>query len=176
LYAVHRPENASVLERLRKELDAIDDDTPPDEIAKLPYLDAVCNETLRRFPLAPAPAPRRLLQPMTLMGYELPAGIGVAAGIGIAHFRPETYPDPMRFDPERFLGRRFSVFELLPFGGGARRCLGAAMASYEMRVVVATILRAVTLRLASTKPDPGKVRAATVGPAHGVKFVVEQLR
>ncbi len=173
LYAVHRPENAEVLARLRRELDTIDDDTPVEEVAKLPYLDAVCHETLRRFPLAPAPAPRRLLEPMTLMGHELPAGVGVAAGIGVAHFREQTYPDPMTFDPERFVGRRFTPFELLPFGGGARRCLGAAMASYEMRIVLATILRTVHLRLASDKPDPGKVRAATVGPAHGVAMIVQ---
>lgn len=176
LYALHRPENAAALERLRAELDTVDDDTAPDVIAKLPYLDAVCNETLRRFPLAPAPAPRRLCAPMTLLGYDLPEGTGVAAGIGIAHFREATFPDPMRFDPDRFLSGKFSPFEFLPFGGGARRCLGAAMAAYEMRIVIATILRTVVVRLASDRPDPGKVRAASVGPAHGVELVVASRR
>jgi cytochrome P450 len=107
------------------------------------------------------------------MGYTLPAGIGVAAAMGVAHFREETYPDPLRFRPERFLERKFSPFEFLPFGGGARRCLGAAMAAYEMRLVLGTIMRRCRVRLASPKLDRGKIRAANVGPAHGVKLVVE---
>ncbi|MCA9655309.1 MAG: cytochrome P450 [Myxococcales bacterium] len=176
LYALHRPENAEVLERLREELDTLGPEPEVDVLAKATYLDAVCNETLRRFPLAPAPAPRRLLAPLELMGYSLPAGVGVGAAIGVAHLREETYPEPLRFRPERFLERKFSPFELLPFGGGARRCLGAAMAAYEMRVVVGTIVGDLRLRLASLRPDPGKVRAANVGPAHGVKLVIEGRR
>ncbi|MCA9711622.1 MAG: cytochrome P450, partial [Myxococcales bacterium] len=173
LYALHRAENAAVLERLREHLHALGPEPDVDVLAKEPYLDAVCDETLRRFPLAPAPAPRRLLQPLELMGHTLPAGTGVAAAIGVAHLREQTYPEPLRFRPERFMERKFSPFEFLPFGGGSRRCLGAAMAAYEMRIVVGEIIRRFRLKLASERPDPGKVRAANVGPAHGVKLVVE---
>ena len=70
--------------------------------------------------------------------------------------------------------RRVSPFELLPFGGGSRRCLGAAMASYEMRVVVGLVVGGFRLRLASLRPDPGKVRAANVGPRFGVELMVEE--
>lgn len=173
LYALHRPENAAVLGRLRQELRALDADAPVDAMAQLPYLDAVCQETLRRYPLAPAPAPRRLLRPLELMGYTLPAGIGVSAAIGVAHLREDTYPEPLCFRPERFMGHKFSAFQWLPFGGGARRCLGGAMAGYELRIVVGTLVRRFALRLASDRPDPGKVRAANIGPAHGVKMIVE---
>ncbi|MCB9702240.1 MAG: cytochrome P450 [Myxococcales bacterium] len=170
--ALLRPENAAALERLRAELDALGPAPEPAAIDRAPYLEAACNETLRRYPLAPAPAPRRLLQPMELLGYKLPAGVGVAAGIGVAHFREATYPEPLVFRPERFLERTFSPFEFLPFGGGARRCLGAALAGYEMRLVVATLIRGFVLRLRSLRPDLGKVRAANAGPRHGVEVEV----
>lgn len=173
LDALHRPEQAAALERLRAELRMLGPDAQVDELAKLPYLDAVCQETLRRYPVAPAPSPRKLLRPFELMGYALPAGVGVAPAIGIAHFREDVFEEPLRFLPERFWERKHSPFELVPFGGGARRCLGAAMAAYELRVVLGTILQRFVLRLASAKPDRGRVRAATVGPAHGVALVVE---
>jgi cytochrome P450 len=174
LYGLHQPENAAVLSRLRDELAALGPSPDPDALAKQPYLEAVCQETLRRHPLAPAPSPRKLLRPFDLMGYTLPAGMGVAAAIGIAHFREEVYPEPMRFRPERFLERQFSPFEFLPYGGGARRCLGAAMASFELKLVLGTLLRRFRLRLASLKPDKGKVRAANAGPARGVKMIIEE--
>lgn len=173
LYALHRPENAAVLERLRAELEGAD--PAPDVMEKLPYLEATCQETLRRYPIAPAPSPRRLLRPFELMGYTLPAGMGVCAAIALAHFREEAYPEPMRFRPERFMERQFSPFEFLPFGGGSRRCLGAAMASYEMKLVLGTLLRRYRLRLDSLRPDTGAVRAANAGPARGVKMIVEEL-
>jgi len=173
-YALHQPENSGALERLRDELAAMGPEPEVEQLAKQPYLDAVCQETLRRFPLAPAPAPRKLLRPLEVLGYELPEGVAVAAAIALAHFREETYPEPMRFRPERFFERKFTPFEFLPFGGGARRCLGAAMANYELRLVLATLLRRYRLRLESLRPDQGKVRAANVGPAHGVRMIVEE--
>jgi cytochrome P450 family 110 len=173
LDALHRPENAAARERLDEELRGLGPEPAVDRLAELPYLEAVCQETLRLYPIAPAPSPRRLLRPLELMGYTLPAGIGVAAAIGVAHFREQTYPEPLRFRPERFLERKPSPFEYLPFGGGARRCLGAAMAAWEMRLVLGTILRRARVRLASLAPDRGKIRAANIGPARGVKLVVE---
>jgi cytochrome P450 len=162
-----------VLERLRADLEALGPEPTVEQLDALPYLEAVCQETLRRYPIAPAPSPRKLLQPLELMGRVLPAGTGVAAAIGVAHFREETYPEPLRFAPERFLERKLSPFEYLPFGGGARRCLGAAMAAYELRLVLGTLVSRFRLRLASPRVDRGKIRAANVGPAHGVKMVVQ---
>ncbi|KYF70354.1 hypothetical protein BE11_11335 [Sorangium cellulosum] len=173
-YALHRPENAAALERLRAELSALGRDPEVEALDRQPYLEAVCQETLRRYPLAPAPGPRMLLRPLELMGHALPAGVGVSVAIGVAHFREDVYPEPLRFHPERFLERKFTPFEFVPFGGGARRCLGAAMAAYEMRLLLGTILRRYRLRLASLRPDPGKLRAANAGPAHGVRMIVEE--
>jgi cytochrome P450 len=172
--ALLRPENAAARDRLDEELRGLGPEPAPDRLSALPYLEAVCQETLRRYPLAPTANPRMLLEPLELMGRTLPAGTTVAPAIGIAHHREATYPEPLRFRPERFLERKFTPFEFFPFGGGARRCLGAAMAAYEMRLVIGTIMGRFQLRLASLKPDRGKVRAANVGPAHGVKLVVER--
>jgi cytochrome P450 len=174
LYELHRPENAPVIARLRAELEALSPDAAIEKIDKLPYLEAVCQETLRRYPIAPAPSPRKLLKPFELMGHSLPAGVAVTAAIGVTHFREDLYPEPRRFNPDRFLERKFTPFEYLPYGGGARRCIGAAMASYELRLVLATLLRRFRLRPASLKPDHGKVRAANVGPATAVKMIVEE--
>jgi cytochrome P450 len=174
LYELHRPENAAVNERLRAELAALGPDAAIEKIDKLPYLEAVCQETLRRYPIAPAPSPRKLLKPFELLGHSLPAGVAVTAAIGLTHYREDLYPEPLRFNPDRFLERKFTPFEYLPYGGGARRCLGAAMASYELRLVLATLLRRFRLRPASPKPDHGKVRAANVGPATAVKMIVEE--
>jgi cytochrome P450 len=174
LYALHRTENAAVLERLRTELRTLGAAPELDELVELPYLDAVCQEALRRYPVAPAVSPRKLLRPLEVMGYMLPAGTGVAPAQAIAHFREDVYPEPLQFRPERFLERKFTPFELIPFGGGSRRCIGAAMAAYELRIVLGTIVQRFDLRAPSQKPDPGKPRAGTVGPAHGVKLVVER--
>jgi cytochrome P450 len=172
IHALHLPENAPALERLRAEV-ALAPDAPPSTLDELPWLRAVCDETLRRYPGAPAPAPRRLLAPLEMLGQTLPEGAAVAAAIGLVHFREELYPEPLAFRPERFLGdRRFTPFEFVPFGGGARRCLGAALASYEMRLVVASLIRLFRMAPARPGPDPGKVRAANVGPRYGVQMVL----
>ncbi|MCB9684091.1 MAG: cytochrome P450 [Alphaproteobacteria bacterium] len=176
LHALGLPENAGVAERLRAELDALGPDPDPAVVDEHPWLRAVCDETLRRYPGAPAPAPRRLLAPLELMGRTVPEGTAVAAAIGLVHFREELYPEPMAFRPERFLERKFSPFEFIPFGGGARRCLGAALAGYEMRLVVAELVRRFRTTPARPGPDPGKVRAANVGPRYGVPVVVDEVR
>ena len=94
--------------------------------------------------------------------------------MGITHYREDLYPEPLTFRPERFLERKFTPFEFLPFGGGARRCIGAALAAYEMRLVLGTIMRKFELRLESLKPEKATVRAANSGPKTGVKMVVDK--
>ena len=93
-------------------------------------------------------------------------------GIGIVnvHRRPELYPEPEQFRPERFLEREYSAFEYLPFGGGSRRCLGAAFAVYEMKLVLATVLRTDGLRLVSDAPVGAALRNTTVGPAATIEM------
>jgi cytochrome P450 len=130
-------------------------------------VEAVCHETLRIDPVAPIIG-RTLREGLTLQGFELPPGTSVGVAIVNVHRRPDLYPDPERFAPERFLERTFSGFEYLPFGGGARRCLGAALALFEMKLVLASLLRARGLHLVGGAPVRAVLRNTTVGPAGGV--------
>jgi cytochrome P450 family 110 len=108
------------------------------DLGRLEYLDAVIKETLRLNPVVPD-VMRLVKQPLRIGGVEIPAGVGVCPNIYGAHRRPEAWPEPDRFRPERFIGTRPNPYEFLPFGGGGRRCLGMAFALYEMKVVLATL-------------------------------------
>lgn len=150
-----------VLSRLRLELAALGPDPAPEAIAQAPYLEAVCNETLRIRPLVGSVG-RRLKSPMHLLGHELPAGFTVGAFVLWAHTNPAVFPAPERFRPERFLMRSYSPFEFLPFGGGHRRCIGAALALYEMKLVIAALVRRFTFELCSHRPIPIMQRESLV--------------
>jgi cytochrome P450 len=172
LYLLHCHEQ--VLERLRDELRTLPDDADPDAVARLPLLEAVCHETLRLHPITPIIA-RALVAPLELMGYQLPAGVSVGASILLVHRRADLYPEPEQFQPDRFLTRSYSPFEFLPFGGGVRRCIGAAFALYEMKLVLATLLRSYRFSLETTA-DPGHaVRNTTVGPRRAILMRAEPL-
>lgn len=162
----------AVLARLRDEVATTHD---PAVVAKLPFLDAVVSETLRLEPVAPL-AIRTLGEPMDLLGHHLPPGTNVCVSSLLVHRREALYPDPTRFRPERFLERSYGPFEFLPFGGGIRRCLGAAFATHEMKLVLATILRGYTLELATTEPITSGVRGTTLGPRGGVPMVLHARR
>ncbi|MER7452455.1 cytochrome P450 [Nocardia beijingensis] len=145
LFRLHRAPEA--LDRLRRELRDAGWDASPEDLAALPYLDAVCQETLRLHPPVPIVL-RRLTEPFALRGVALAPGDTVGVAVPLLHSDPEVWSDPGRFDPSRFVGRRYRPFELAPFGGGHRRCVGAALAEYELRIALATILARVRLRLA----------------------------
>jgi cytochrome P450 len=165
LQAIHR--DAEVKRALVEELAALSPGAwDPDAVVRLPYLEAVCHETLRLTPVAPIIG-RTLRSGLTLQGYELPAGISVGVGIVNIHRRAELYPEPERFRPQRFLERQFGPFEFLPFGGGARRCLGAVFALYEMKLVLATVMSGRSLVLSDAGVPRAAVRNTTVGPAPG---------
>jgi cytochrome P450 family 110 len=140
----------------------------PEKLAADKLLDAVCAETLRLHPIVPIIA-RKLEKPFELGGHTLPAGAGVGACLAMAHRREVLYPEPDQFRPERFLdGRTFSPQEYFPFGGGARRCLGAAFAFYEMKIVLGKLVLGGDLQLASPTRARTGVRPATVGPRGGI--------
>ncbi|ACY17971.1 cytochrome P450 [Haliangium ochraceum] len=157
---IHR--HPAVLKRLLAEIDQVDDsaDDAAERYAQLPYLDAVCKETLRLQPPV-LEVLRTLRVPFELCGYTVPPGMGVAASVQLTHSRPDLYPEPEAFRPERFLERKFSPFEYFPFGGGNRRCIGAAFSSFEAKVVLATLLANWQVRLLDPEP-PVPVRASVV--------------
>jgi cytochrome P450 family 110 len=109
---------------------------------------------------------------MQIGGWELPAGVVAAPGIYLAHRRPDRWPAPEVFRPERFLGARPGAYDFLPFGGGVRRCLGMAFALYEMKVVLARVLSSVELRLAPGYRARPVRRSVTLAPSRGMPVVV----
>ncbi|MGK7875429.1 MAG: cytochrome P450 [Xenococcaceae cyanobacterium] len=154
LYWIHHlPE---VHDKLRDELETLGDDAEPSEIARLPYLTAVCQETLRIYPITLTASMRILKAPLELMGYQFEPGTVLLPCIYLTHQREELYPEPKRFKPERFLERQFSPYEYLPFGGGHRHCIGMALAQLEMKLVLATILS--RWQLALTMAPPSSLR------------------
>lgn len=172
-YWIHKvPE---VRTKLLAELRDITPDTDPSEIAKMPYLSAVCSETLRIYPLVLFTFSRTLKQPLRVMGYDLPPGAMLTPCIYLVHHREDLYPNPNTFRPERFLERQFSPYEYFPFGGSNRRCLGYAFALFEMKLVLATILRQTSLKLASSKPIQPVRRGITFMPAGGVPMLATRL-
>lgn len=158
------------LARLREELAGLGDDPDPEAVAALPWLDAVCHEVLRLYPILPM-APRTLLRPLKLGPYDLQPGMAVGVAIPLIHEHPDLYPEPDKFKPERFLGKKPSPFEFVPFGGGHRRCIGAAFALYEMKLALAAIVPAYQLRLTSDAPARVVRRNLSLGPRGGVGVV-----
>lgn len=176
-WALHRlHEHPEILARVRAELDALGPAPAPEAVAALPLLEAVCQETLRLDPIVLAVV-RRLRVPFELAGHRLPPGAAVMASLYLAQRSPAVFPEPDRFVPERFLGRSYSPYELFPFGGGTRRCLGAAFALFEMKVVLGTLLAAAEFkRLASARQGALVRRNLTMGPADGIPLELVGLR
>ncbi|HWE33121.1 MAG TPA: cytochrome P450 [Solirubrobacteraceae bacterium] len=154
--------NAAVLERAR-ELD----DT---------YLDAVVKEALRLRPVIPGVGRVVRGEPFRLNGYTIPVGVEINPSIRMIHRRADLYPNPSRFDPDRFLvDDPPDTYTWVPFGGGTRRCLGASFALMEMRIVLARILqRAEGLRAADPEPAEVQFRAITLAPRGGVRVVLDR--
>jgi cytochrome P450 family 110 len=174
LYWIHKlPE---VKQKLLAELDAADLSNDPLAIARLPYLTAVCNETLRIYPVAFIAFLRFAREPLEIMGYQFDSEAMLAPAIYLTHHRPDLYPEPKQFKPERFLERQYSTYEFLPFGGGNRRCIGYALAMLEMKLVLATILTNWNLSLKSDRDILPKRRGATIAPHNGVPLIVGSKR
>jgi cytochrome P450 len=135
------------------------------------YADAVVHETLRL--RAPIPIVARMVkQPFELDGHELPPGVMVAPCIYLLHRRPDVYPDPERFSPQRFVGEQPGTYTWIPFGGGRRRCLGATFALFEMKVVLRTIVARTRLRAAEPKGESMRRRAIVFAPGRGARAVL----
>lgn len=139
------------------------------------YLDAVAKEILRVRPVV-FDVGRILTAPVELAGYQLPAGVMVAPGIGLVHANADRYPDPQRFDPDRMLDAELSPTTWLPFGGGNRRCLGATFAMAELRVVLREVLLRVELQTTTAAGERQRVKHVILVPHRGARVTVRARR
>jgi cytochrome P450 len=174
LYHVHR--DPTIRDRVVAELDGV---TDPAALPELPYLSAVVSEALRMHPAVPI-VMRRLTAPLTVGGHQWAPGDIVGIAVPAVHFDPAVWADPHRFDPDRFLGRSPTPFEYLPFGGGFRRCPGAAFATYELAIAVGTLMKTVELRMPERecrrRPPRSVPRGIAVVPRREVRLDVIRRR
>ncbi|RUT03421.1 cytochrome P450 [Dulcicalothrix desertica PCC 7102] len=170
LYWIHKL--PVVQEKLLQEIDSLGQDIDATAINKLPYLNAVCCETLRIYPVGMLTFPRVVETPVNLCGYDLEPGTILYGNIYLTHHREDLYPEPHMFKPERFLARQFSPYEFLPFGGGVRRCIGAAFAMFEMKVALVKILSECSLALTDNRDVKAGRRGLVTAPASPIKMVV----
>jgi cytochrome P450 len=174
LYWIHKL--PSVRQKLLQELDSLGDDPDPSIVFKLPYLNAVCSETLRIYPVGILTFPRVVKTSISLGGYELEPGTVLLGSIYLTHQREDIYPEPKQFKPERFLERQFSPYEYLPFGGGTRRCIGLAFAQLEMKLALVKILSSLKLELVDNGEVQPKRRGLVTGPDRPIEMVVMSQR
>lgn len=151
------------LARLRESLAAGEDE----------YLDATIRETLRVRPVIVDVA-RKTTAPTRFGGYELPAGTYVMAAIAPMHYREDLFPRPEEFRPERFVEEKADNYAWIPFGGGVRRCVGAAFAEYEMRIVLREFVTRAELSAPDPRPERVKVRNITLAPARGTRVRLDR--
>lgn len=166
----------TVKQKLLAELDELEANADPSAIAKLPYLNAVCSETLRIYPVGFIAQLRIAQVPLEVSGYQFEPNSMLIPCIYLVHHRSDLYPEPDQFRPERFLERQFSPYEYLPFGGSNRRCIGAAFALFEMKLVLATILRQYELELDEPNPVKPVRRGVTIAPNRAVQMKLIQKR
>jgi cytochrome P450 len=139
------------------------------------YARAVVTESLRLRPVVPL-AGRRLGSELRVGDHLLPAGTDVTPAFWLTHTRPDLYPQPLAFRPERFLDDPPETYAWVPFGGGVRRCLGAAFAEFEMRVVLREVLTRCELRGARSAPERIARRNITFSPRRGTPVIVGSRR
>ncbi|OCQ89068.1 cytochrome P450 [Nostoc sp. MBR 210] len=174
LYWIHR--QPQIREKLLSELDNCGKNADLEEITRLPYLTAVCQETLRIYPIAMITIPRIVKQPIEIMNHQFEPGTLLVGCIYLTHRRSDLYAEPQQFKPERFLERQYSLYEYLPFGGSNRRCLGMAFALFEMKLVLATVLSHVDLALVNNSSVKPIRRGITLAPSNGKWLMATGLR
>ncbi len=137
------------------------------------WVEATIHEAMRSRPVVPMTG-RRVAVPWRFGAYGVPAGRPVAVSILLLHHREDVYPDPFAFRPERWLGRKPGTYEWIPFGGGTRRCLGAALAMAEQRVVLREMARRLDLEADRPEPERPQHRNVTMIPARGGRVVLRR--
>jgi len=137
LWELHR--NPPALAPLVEALGALGDAPSPEALARAPLLAATCDEAMRMHPIVPI-FRRRVTRDARIAGHDLRAGTLLSPAVALTHYDPAIFAEPDAFRPARFLERRYAASEFMPFGGGDRRCLGAAFANYELQVALGTWL------------------------------------
>jgi hypothetical protein len=140
------------------------------------YLTATINESLRLRPVLPQVEPRYLLRAATVGGFDYPAGVALIPAPYMLHHDPEVYPEPFAFRPERFLENSPGTYTWIPFGGGRRRCLGAAFAIQEMKIVVSEVLRRFELEPEQPAGERTVRRSITTSPREGATVILRDRR
>lgn len=166
-------EDPACLAELRQELHALGPDPSPEALAKAPYLDGVAREALRLVPVIPLVG-RVLTKDRTVGGHHLKAGSNLTCSIYLAHRRPEAYPEPRRFDPRRFVGKKLTPQEFFPFGGGVRRCIGMQFALYEMKMVLARLAARCDFELDPKHALGMERRSITITPSNGLRVLLRR--
>ncbi len=152
-----------VVERLQAELDAGVEDT---------YLTATIHEIQRLRPVLPNAMPRVTTEAVRIGDWEYPAGTALLVSSWLVHHDPTLYPKPYAFRPERFVGVAPGTYTWLPFGGGRRRCIGAAFAQQEMKIVVAAVLRRFAITAERPEFERTARRSITFSPARGASVIL----
>jgi cytochrome P450 family 135 len=132
----------------------------------------VVTETLRLHPPTGGIA-RRLREPLTIGGYDLPVGTDVVPVTLLVHRRADVYPDPWTFKPTRFLDTRPPAGGWFPFGGSVRRCVGASFAQFEAKIVLEELTRALSIRPVEQRPERTGRRAIVLVPSKGARVVAQ---
>lgn len=170
MYWVHHL--PAVRNQLLNELSEFEPEADSTAISQLPYLNAVCQETLRLSPIFLTAQDRILKAPLKVTGHQFEPGAVLVPCIYLTHQREDIYSLPRQFRPERFLEQKFSPYEYLPFGGGNRSCIGIAYANFQIKLILATILSQLEMSLVAHRPIRPVRRGATMAPPTGMLMVV----
>lgn len=163
--------------KLLAEFDSLGENPDPMAVSQLPYLNAVCCEAMRIYPVAFISFPREVVEPLSIMGHELQPGTQVCWGIYNLHHREDLYPQADKFIPERFLEREYQAHEFIPFGGGARRCIASALGMLLMKLTVFTVLTKYEVQLADNIPErPQRRGPMVIGAKRGVRLIINRSR
>lgn len=167
--------HSQVRENLLRELQQHDIASCPDQVVQLPYLMAICNESLRMYSITGFAFDRIVRQPVSVNDWDFSPGTQLSLCPYLTHQREDIYSSPKSFKPERFLNRRYAPYEFYPFGGSNRRCVGEIFALYQMKLVVATVVSRYVLSLTQVNSVRPIIRSITVSVPPNLKIVASSL-
>jgi cytochrome P450 family 138 len=157
-----RGHREGLLDRLVADLDAGSED----------LLTATVFEILRTRPVIDTTFRQVKVPTLQIRPWTVPQGHTIVASIGLLHADESVFHDARRFDPDRFMSRRPDPAEWIPYGGGVRRCIGAAFATMEIRVVLRTLLRDYVISPSNARDEGWQSRGVALAPARGARVRV----